>query len=394
MNRPDLWGATVRSGILVLVTMLSTTAAVLSAPAAEAVSSPTAISAAPFTLSADYAAYASLITDLDAVLPNPSVATVMDTANLDRQPLCHTTAGTGPVTGLCWESDDDTNCNNTPQGITSTRDATGGEYDGHQLVVASWYYTDTCAANAPTTRSRLTFVDWDADHPNKYRKVLLVEPVSTPDGPSFIDIPVHAGGISWYGDYLYVADTDNGFRVFDLRTIWETDTTGDGIGLQDDGSYDAHAYRYVLPQTGRITDVGSSQLTWSTVGLDRVTPSLVMGEFHETGTSRAVRFPLDAGTHQLVAGADGLVHATQALSVPYEHVQGVVSHNGRWWFASSSAKTLYYWTPGASATAHAWVSWCESLSYWEDATKADLLWTLRENHGDRDVFSVEQQNYS
>lgn len=359
-----------------------------------AVAAPTPVATTPFAVSANYTKYDALNTALDAALPNVTVGTVMDNANLDRQSLCHTVPSAGSPVGFCWESGDDTNCNNYPQGVTTSRDATGGDYSGHQVVAASWYYTDTCADSSPTTRSRITLTDWDADYPNKYRKILLVEPISTANGPSFRDVAIHAGGISWYGDYLYVADTSNGIRVFNMNKIWETDTTGTGIGLQTDGSYDAHQYRYVLPQTGMITDVGSTQLTWSTVALDRAKPSLVMGEFKEAAGSRAVRFPLDSTTHKLVSSSDGLVHATEALSVPYVHVQGVVSHNGRWWFASSGTSTLYYWAPGGAASSYAWVSGCESLSYWEDATTADLLWTLREGEGARNVFAVTQGSFS
>ncbi|MGW0958255.1 hypothetical protein ACWD4K_04235 [Streptomyces gelaticus] len=32
---------------------------------------------------------------------------------------------------------------------------------------------------------------------------------------------IHAGGMVWYGNYLYVADTANGMRVFDLRKIMD-----------------------------------------------------------------------------------------------------------------------------------------------------------------------------
>jgi LVIVD repeat-containing protein len=383
-----------RFHLVVLGVALLAALGLVVAPVASAATAPTPVAVAPFTLSANYTKYDALNTALDAKLPNVTVGTVMDNANLDRTALCHSTPSAGSPTGFCWDPDDDTNCNNTPQGITTSRDATGGTYSGHQVVATSWYYTSTCAADAPTTRSRITLTDWDATYPNKYRKILLVEPKSGPDGPTFADIAIHAGGISWYGDYLYVADTANGLRVFDMRKIWETDTTGSGIGLQTDGSYDAHAYRYVLPQIGTITDVGSTQLTWSTVALDRAKPSLVMGEFKEAAGSRAVRFPLDSATHKLKTGTDGLVHATEALSVPYVHVQGVVSHNGRWWFASSSDKKLYYWVPGSAAVAHAWVSWCESLSYWEDPNTADLLWTLRENQGDRNVFAVNQGSFS
>ena len=33
------------------------------------------------------------------------------------------------------------------------------------------------------------------------------------------------------------------------------------------------------------------------------------------------------------------------------------------------------------------------LSYWEDATEADLLWSLQEPIGHRNVFAVKQADY-
>src|ERR1044072_1654396 len=84
---------------------------------------------------------------------------------------------------------------------------------------------------------------------------LLVQPTGDATNPDFKDIPIHAGGVSWYGDYLYVADTGHGMRVFDMRKILKTNTggTADQIGRQSNGVYYAHNYGYVLPQIGTIT---------------------------------------------------------------------------------------------------------------------------------------------
>ena len=41
----------------------------------------------------------------------------------------------------------------------------------------------------------------------------------------------------------------------------------------------------------------------------------------------------------------------------------------------------------------AWVGGGESISYWEDATNPDLLWSLQETVGHRNVFAVEQASY-
>jgi hypothetical protein len=314
----------------------------------------------------------------------------MDNANHDRTALPSSFSISGLSGGFRFDSGDNSDCANYPQGITTSRDAVGasGNYDGHQLVLVSWYTKDGC--DGASQRSRITLVDWDATYPNKYRKVLLVEPTGTAAAPNFEDIPIHAGGVSWYGDYLYVADTGHGMRVFD---------TAGQIGRQSSGVYYAHNYAYVLPQVGTITSTTTSgtNLAWSSLSLDRVSKSIVMAEYtcqsgctaYPDRAPRAVRFPFAAGATTFAATTT----AGQALQLPWYNLNGVASHNGRWWFNSSGQKKLYYWTPSTGSATYPWVGSGESLSYWEDATTADLLWTLQEGAGSRNVFAVEQATY-
>lgn len=374
--------------------------------AAAAVAKPTAISTAPYSLSANYTKYSDLNKALDAKLPNMSVHSVMKDANHDRRSL-----GSVPLAGLeagfRFDSADDNDCRSYPQGIATSRDSggySGRNYDGHQLVMVSWYTKTKCGGSG--SRSRITLVDWDATWANTYRKILLVEPTGTASSPSYKDVNVHAGGIVWYGDYLYVADTSHGLRVFDMRKIWKTSTSGSEslIGRQSDGSYKAHNYKYVLPQVGTITDTstGSDKVRWSTISLDRVSDSVVMTEYTckaRTSTGicsttpvrkpRAVRYPFAAGKTTFAATTT----ATQALLLPYYRLNGVASHNNRWWFNSSGYTTMYYWAGGA-ASAYNWVSGGESISYWEDPNSADLLWTMQEGTGKRNVFAVKQASYN
>ncbi len=197
----------------------------------------------------------------------------------------------------------------SPPAGTRSAQSNSGNYDGHQLVLASWYTKDACGGNQ--ARSRITLADWDATYPNKYRKILLVEPTGTASAPDFKDIPIHAGGVSWYGNYLYVADTGHGMRVFDMTKILKTNTGGTSsqIGRQNATTYYAHNYAYVLPQVGTITShtaSGVTPLVWSTISLDRVTKSIVMAEYTCNGCTnypnrapRAVRFPFASGVHDV-----------------------------------------------------------------------------------------------
>ncbi|MET0133508.1 MAG: hypothetical protein ABW215_07930 [Kibdelosporangium sp.] len=369
---------------------------------ATAAAGPTTLPASQYTVSANYNQFDTVNAALVSKLGTAAVHTVMDNANHDRVGLPSSFSVNGLETGFRFDSTDNSDCKNYPQGITTSRDAVGtansGNYDGHQLVVVSWYTKDACGGSGQ--RSRITLVDWDATYPNKYRKVLLVEPTGTAAAPNFKDIPIHAGGVSWYGDYLYVADTGRGMRVFDMRKILKTNTggTADQIGRQSDTVYYAHNYAYVLPQVGTITSntTSGTSVRWSTISLDRVSPSIVVTEYtcqscadYPNRAPRAIRYPFASGTTTFAATTT----ANQALQLPWYNINGLASHNNRWWFASSGQKQLYYWTPSAGSTTYGWVSGAESISYWEDTTNPDLLWTLQEGVGNRNVFAVLQGSY-
>lgn len=133
-----------------------------------------------------------------------------------------------------------------PQGVTSVSDAVAGERwaGGDRPLVVSWHENG---------KVRITFVD---PARRRYRHVLLVEPVMKGRHVTYRDIKVHAGGIAWYGDRLYVADTWRGLREFDMRQIYDlarskAGSTGHAgrVGLHR-GKYYAHGYRFVMPQTG------------------------------------------------------------------------------------------------------------------------------------------------
>lgn len=369
---------------------------------AVAAGTPTTLPTSQYTLSANYNQFDTINSALVSTLGTAAVHTVMENANHDRKALPSSFSIGGLVGGFRFDDADNSDCKSYPQGITTSRDAVGtansGNYDGHQLVLVSWYTRDACGGSQE--RSRITLVDWDATHPNEYRKILLVEPTGTATSPNFKDIPIHAGGVSWYGHYLYVADTGRGMRVFDMRKILKTNTggTADQIGRQPSGAYYAHNYAYVLPQIGTITSSTTSgtNLRWSTISLDRVSGSMVMTEYtcqscddYPSRAPRAIRFPFASGATTFAASTI----ASQALQLPWYNLNGVASHNGRWWFASSGQKQLYYWTPAAGSTTYSWVSGAESISYWEDATNPDLLWTLQEGVGNRNVFAVKQATY-
>jgi hypothetical protein len=164
-----------------------------------------------------------------------TVADVLASANRDLQEGIRVY----PVSEMwIWNNEDEASDEWIPQGMTSSGDAVAnGIYEDRDIWLVSWYQN-----GGPNVR--ISFVD---RRTHKYRHVLLVEPNSVDD---FNSVPIHAGGIAWYGNALYVVDTDDGLRVFDMDNIWRVET-GDGIGKKAEsngGGYSAANFAYVLPQ--------------------------------------------------------------------------------------------------------------------------------------------------
>jgi hypothetical protein len=336
---------------------------------------------------------------------------VMDHANRDRAPLtCHPevyflVSTQGALDGgFCWDPSGTTSNDDDgpwiPQGITTTRDALGAnEYDGHQLVAVSWYYED---------QSRLSLIDWDADWDNTYRHLLFVEP--TGGSGLFKNANTHAGGVMWYGDLLYVADSTNkGFRIFDFDNLYATDTNAfcsDRVGKVYDSAlggyrYCASGYAYMMVQVGWVKLSSSSKhLRLSTISLDRSTSpdSFVIAEYSDPNKPRsdddnsnnryhprAVRWELDSTSRLPAAG-----RAVAALSTNIMRMQGVTSRYGTHYFASSNGALpgfLRSWTQASDTVRKTdWVIGAESLSYWGGSP--DLIWTCTEHENGRVVIAA------
>ena len=147
-----------------------------------------------------------------------------------------TSASGGKKAWPAGSFDDQNTSKWVPQGITSTADSLGeGTVDGVDGLLVSWY-------TGSDDSVRVSFVN-KADF--SYRHALLVYPFADND---FREVPIHGGGLMWYGNTLWVVDTRNGIRVFDMSNIWKVNTNGDKVGKQSDGTYTAAGYKYVIPQ--------------------------------------------------------------------------------------------------------------------------------------------------
>ncbi|KAF4468904.1 anchored cell wall 12 [Fusarium albosuccineum] len=284
-----------------------------------------------------------------------------------------------------WEEKPDFDDQNTskwvPQGITSTADALDvGTYEGKDGWIVSWHREDDKSA-------RVTFVDRADD---SYRHVLLVYPHAKDD---FREVPLHAGGIMWYGSTLWIVDTWNGIRVFDMDNIWQVDS-GDDVGKKSGGGYSAANYKYVLPQIRWYKWTPSFDFRFSWISLDRTTTpdSLMVGEY-QTSTDvpiRMVQYDLDYKTRKLKA--DGTTaKGSWAYCVNIERMQGAVQADGKIYISQSNGKnagSIWGWVPGQGAHENAGIvpPSPEDLSYDKRGKK---IYGLTEVAGGRYILTLD-----
>ncbi|KAL8682523.1 MAG: hypothetical protein Q9186_001470 [Xanthomendoza sp. 1 TL-2023] len=330
--------------------------------------------------------YSSLIKHLDDALPNVSVDKVVADANHEM------TITKGRYKWPATKDDNEfDNESWYPQGISSSVDAGDAKYTKNHLFLVSWY-----AKKNKEKGVRITFVNTSVSPP-KYRQVLLVEPTGTSSKPSFKTVGVHAGGIAWYGSLLYVADTDNGVRIFDVDHIYKV-KDGDGAGRQSNGDYHAYGYKYVLPQVRKFKvhgDPKDHEYTYSCLALDRTSnpPAIVFGEYYHAAdgdASRVARFDLDSTTHLLKVNSDNIATASKVLLHGEHRVQGAITVNGRYFLSQSNGddgSDIIGYTVGdkSSKQYHLLPPGSEDLTYDGDAK---ILWTLTEHVGERYIIGT------
>ncbi|HET8615553.1 MAG TPA: hypothetical protein VFL94_08525 [Actinomycetales bacterium] len=383
------------------------TGVVAAAPAAQAAG---AIDPSQFVLTR--VSTSSAVSKLDALLPNATVEQVLADSPSAAVPMSSPpTPITGFSTGFRWAGTDNTTRDWYPQGVTTSSDAyTDGLYAGRKLMIVAWHAEDGNDANLDQN-VRISLVDrTDAAHP-VYRHILLVVPYMSGTTPNFRRVVgVHAGGISWYGDYLYVTssastapDGGGGLRVFDLRHIWHLSTAKTTVGLDADGSYYAGSYEYAVPQVLAYTAPSSQAGMFDSIGFDRSTSpdSIVVSEtrsFDTTAGAHVVRWPIDYTNRELVSRA-GKATATQARLSTVRYLQGAVSYNGTWYLTAATianadhyGSDMYSWRPDeyTHRYTNTLIHGTNDLSY---DPLTDLIWTEAEtptNGTDRFVYSVRR----
>ncbi|NUP05379.1 MAG: hypothetical protein HOW73_04890 [Polyangiaceae bacterium] len=351
--------------------------------------------------SASFDDFAPLVDALETVAEPATIADVL--ADLNREP---DVVSPGSVPGdppgvsfaFRWEASENANETWIPQGITGSPDASAtGLVEGRRLVMVSFYFDEEIDPNAAPKGVRVALVDVTNPDAPAYRFLLLVEPVA---GPTWASVRIHAGGIAWVGDYLYVADTFAGVRVFDMRRIFLADTSENVIGC-DATSCKAGLYKYALPQVGAFTRWSACDPAprYSFVALDRSEdpPRLVTGEYCAATAcngpldGRVLRHAIDPATG-LLAGGDR-TFATDAYYAGERQIQGAVSSGDTFFFSSSepagSAGILYRAKVGERAA----VDWIDTPEDMMIDTTTNEIFSLSEGYDARYVFAADLDAY-
>ncbi len=352
------------------------------------------------------------------------------------EPAAIAESGPRPTIGrsMCFQDDDRDTGQWYPQGVTTVADMQADQEwgNGYQPVLVSWYdHNDN--GDGMVKGVRISFMD---PNTGAYRHVLLVYPradgdydtvrVSEDPATSDYNKALHAGGILWYGNYLFVADTARGFRMFDMRRIYDlgaspngTTSGADKVGLHGD-TYYGYGYRYVMPQVGSWTRTAATGTAcsysdqspnYSYVSLDRSgADHLIAGEYcagDQEANGRVAAWPISGAfdaNNNLIMDTAYRWNADVAHKLPDSNVQGATRFNGRWYLSRShgenTAGDLITTEPANSSTVNLVIDrkqplsiGPEDLSHWQSGTDPanpllGTFWTVGEHPGKRMVYSV------
>jgi hypothetical protein len=318
-----------------------------------------------------------LIGRLGDDLYSPSFSRVFDAKDRDVdlnrvmsacRPPALARATTTILDSWCFADGDARTAEWVPQGVSGVSDAVEDEAWGATLakpILVTWY--------SRTKGVRVSVID---PVTRRYRHALLVEPFQDSTGKaSYRPVKVHAGGLVWYGRYLYVPDTRLGIRVFDLEHVFDlspagvarrTRNTSTSTNLSDTSKIGRHGdvfyglgYRYLVPQisawtqkAGPAPSTGSCSpsddgagMRFSYLFADRNGPeSLVAGEYCGAGKGRMAAWPLkqihegtiDATTGRTPRLSRDELPAVSAYRLPAVRVQGVAHVGATWYFDTSN----------------------------------------------------------
>ncbi|MER7794491.1 hypothetical protein [Streptomyces sp. NPDC097640] len=360
----------------------------------------------------------STIAELDRLLPNVGVDTVLGSANHTMptptsSPACRASEQAAlPVkpkatAAYCFTTGDALTQSWLPQSVTSSGDADDdGAWGENKVILSGWTHNDHLYDEYPGAEpaadrglARVAFIDANTPGAFKYRWVLLTVP--TEGGANFAKLGSHLGGMVWYGDKLIVTASNgdasqNALYVFSMKHILQATVNSTAIGKVS-GGYSAHGYQYLMPAIGSYGLSGKCSSAnddgvpcFGSISLDRsATPDrLVANEWFSSGgtqPARLFRYDLAApgGAMPLAVDGTGKAKAADAYETKAVGVQGVLSYQddagGKRWYVPSArggpgqhgilwrqdtAKASATSCSGTDLAGACWAKHSESMSLW------------------------------
>ena len=296
-----------------------------------------------------------------------------------------------------------------PQGMSGS--ATGGNTNsifvaGEVVHLVSWYHKPEEDPSTNVNKGmRLSFVRRTLLSDVAYRNILMVEPVIADDGtPTFKPVVGHAGGIVWYKNLLYVADTSKGFRVFDMNHLMKVKTGDkDLIGYSAaKNEYHGFNYAYVLPMVNRYKLCEESccaRFSFCSLDMSVTPPRIISGEYTDKNSKARIHsWEIDEGSGWLALDPGQDTATADALFYPAAiRLQGATIYNGIAYLSSSNPKSNWPQTPG---TLYVAVDGQVPVKRGYPTLPEDLyhnhvlnyLWTVTEYPGLRYVFAVDRSD--
>jgi hypothetical protein len=296
--------------------------------------------------------------------------------------------GSAAAEGFRWTLRDRWTQTWWPQGVSV------GEHEGIPLAMVSWYAQPR---RGRSMGSRLSILDLRDTARPKYHHVLLVAARRDGRDITYDAVRVHAGGIAWAGDRIFVAATFGGIREFRLSDIVRAPSRGPLHRAT--GPF---GHRFLLPEFARYEPPGQhdDRMRYSFISLESASDSATDGATPKTA-------PADPGNElRLIVGEYGTgdklrlgrmrlgddravideIHAPGIADM-----QGAVVHDGRWFVSvgrgDKSGGDLWVGTPGAMTRRQGVLPpGPEDLAVWPER---DQLWCVTEFPRKRWVFAMD-----
>lgn len=349
----------------------------------------------------EWSIFIPLVEQLTYTLPTATIADVVHDLNAAAAVVPGVPGDVAELElAFRWDDEDFTKYWWTPHGLTGSADALpGGLLEGRNVLLVAWQFEQDLIMSPSDKGVRVTLVDVTDPSDISFRHILLVEPVSG-DPVDFKPVAIEASGIAWYRDILYVADENQGLRVFDLSRLLVVNDSLDQVGYdQKAGDYFGGLYAYVAPQIGAYQHISACGPRFSTLALDRTSdpPELVVAEYCDgliacdsPEVGRVFTWPLDPNTGRLLA--KDITYASSAAYTGRSYLRGAARGDGTFFLTSRAPDldpgelhvvpaagpgVVYGWadTPGAVMLAGGWI------------------WSLSQKSGARYVFAAPRDAY-